>query len=139
MKITKSEYKTRIETLQKKLIQSNIDTLIVSEEEDIYYLTGLTYKSLERLFLLVIKINQVSFILPKMELAHLKKVDNVNNIKHYWEYPAQDPDRWQDVLFECVKGSSFVGVSPKSPYELGSFLQEQNFKIRSCNLRLKVK
>ena len=46
MKIHKSEYKTRIESLQKSLSKEGIDELIVSEEEDIYYLTGLMYKSL---------------------------------------------------------------------------------------------
>lgn len=134
MTITKSEYQIRIKALQKKLIERKLDTLIVSEEEDIYYLTGLTYRSLERLFLLVVKRKEVSFILPKMELAHLKKVDHVNKIKYYWEYPAPDPERWQDVLNECIKNDSIIGVSPKSPYEIGNYLQEQNLTIKSCNL-----
>ncbi|WP_273566460.1 aminopeptidase P family N-terminal domain-containing protein [Maribacter halichondriae] len=74
MKISTSEYKQRIQLIQEKIKTSVIDSLIISEEEDIYYLTGLTYKSLERLFLLIIKENNVSFIVPKMELAHLKKL-----------------------------------------------------------------
>lgn len=125
MSISTSEYKTRIQTLQKSLTTEKVDALIVSEEEDIYYLTGLTYKSLERLFLLIIKKDEVSFILPKMELAHLKEVENVNHIKYYWEYPARSPEKWQDVLYEEVKTCRIVGVSPKSPYEISHFLSSQ--------------
>ncbi len=78
MKISKLEYKQRIDSIKERLKKSELDTLIISEEEDIYYLTGLTYKSLERLFLLIITENEISFIVPKMELAHLKKVGVVS-------------------------------------------------------------
>jgi len=129
LKITKSEYTQRIKSTQKKLITSKIDTLIISEEEDIYYLTGLTYKSLERLFLLIVKENEVIFIVPKMELAHLKKVDNVTEIKSYWEYPAQKPERWKDILFEKVKESNLIGIGCKTPFEISNFLNSVNLNI----------
>ena len=134
MKINKSEYKVRIESLQTKLSKEGIDHLIVSEEEDIYYLTGLTYKSLERLFLLIVDKNEVKFILPKMELAHLKHVDNVNKIECYWEYPAQSPDRWQDILIKELQKECVIGLSSKSPFELGSFLAEQGFSVKLSDL-----
>tara|TARA_R110000751_G_scaffold281480_1_gene384066 strand:- start:601 stop:1476 length:876 start_codon:yes stop_codon:yes gene_type:complete len=91
-------------------------------------LTGLTYKSLERLFLLVIKENNVSFIVPKMELAHLKKVDNVNEIESYWEYPAQKPERWKDILLEKVRDSKLIGIGGKTPFEISAFLTSVNLK-----------
>lgn len=128
MRISKSEYKQRIQLIQDKIKTSEIDSLIISEEEDIYYLTGLTYKSLERLFLLVIKEDNVSFIVPKMELAHLKKVDNVNDIESYWEYPAQKPERWKDILLKKVKGSKLIGIGGKTPYEISAFLTSENLK-----------
>lgn len=129
MKITKSEYKQRIKSTQEKLITRKIDTLIISEEEDIYYLTGLTYKSLERLFLLIVKESEVIFIVPKMELAHLKKVDNVTEIKSYWEYPAQKPERWKDILFQKVKGSNLIGIGCKTPFEISNFLNSVNLNV----------
>lgn len=128
MKISTSEYKQRIKSIQDKIKTSEIDALIISEEEDIYYLTGLTYKSLERLFLLVIKEDNVSFIVPKMELAHLIKVDNVNEIESYWEYPAQKPERWQDILLEKVKDSKLIGLGGKTPFEITAFLTSANLK-----------
>jgi Xaa-Pro aminopeptidase len=139
MKISKSEYKGRIERLRARLSIEGIDQLIVSEEEDIYYLTGLTYKSLERLFLLIVDKNEVKFILPKMELAHLKEVDNVNKIECYWEYPAQSPDRWQDILIKELQKGAIIGLSSKSPFELGSFLGGQGFSTKLSDLLEKLR
>lgn len=134
MKITKLEYQQRIKATQDKIKTSDIDALIVSEEEDIYYLTGLTYKSLERLFLLVIKENEVTFIVPKMELAHLKTVENVNEISTYQEYPAQKPERWKDILFEKVKESSLIGITGKTPFEISAFLTSVNFNVELSSI-----
>ncbi len=132
--ISKTEYKQRMKSAKEGLKSSKIDTLIISEEEDIYYLTGLTYKSLERLFLLIIKENEVTFILPKMELAHLKRVDNITQIKSYWEYPAKEPERWQDILFEVVGKSNVIGIGNKSPFEIAEFLSSMNLKIQKYNI-----
>jgi len=134
MKISKSEFKKRIESAQKRLVNQGIEALIVSEEEDIYYLTGLTFKSLERLFLLVIKENGITFIVPMMELSHLKHVDNVTSIKPYWEYPAQEPERWEDVLFETLRGKKRIGIGSKSPFEIADFLYTMDFKVRKCEI-----
>lgn len=134
MKISKQEYKQRILATQAQLSRHKIESLIVSGEEDIYYLTGLTFKSLERLFLLVIKENEIVFIVPKMELSHLKHVDNVTTIKNYWEYPAQQPERWEDILFETLGKSNRVGVASKSPFEIGAFLISENFDVQKCEI-----
>ena len=127
--ITKEEYYQRIKLTKKNISESNLDTLIISEEEDIYYLTGLTYKSLERLFLLVIKENDVTFIVPKMELAHLKSVDNVSQIITYWEYPAIKNESWQEVLYQQIKTSNLVGIGNKTPFEIASYIISQNISI----------
>lgn len=134
MNISSYEYKHRIEAVQKKLTENQLDALVVSEEEDIYYLTGLTYKSLERLFLLIIKPDKVAFLLPQMERAHLSTVRHVDVIKHYWEYPATEPERWEDGLLDLLGKDTAVGVSPKSPHEIAEFLRDQNREPRSSAL-----
>ncbi|MFK8101937.1 MAG: M24 family metallopeptidase [Saprospiraceae bacterium] len=133
MKISKSEYKLRINALKAKVQTSKFDALIVSEEEDIYYLTGLTYKSLERIFLLVITEKEITFILPKMELAHLSSVDHVTQIKYYWEYPAQKGERWKDVLLDVLGNKKIIGLGDKSPFEIAAFLTASAFETSSCN------
>ncbi|WP_413532576.1 M24 family metallopeptidase [Empedobacter brevis] len=134
MKISTEEYKNRIQKIKSILAQEDIDTLIVSEEEEIFYLTGLTYKSLERIFLLLITKDKVKFILPKMEYPHLKHVSNVDEILYYWEYPAQSPDRWQDLLLKEIPSGSVVGLSSKSPFEIGNFLLEQQYPTKLSHI-----
>lgn len=134
MKISKSEFKKRIEAAQKKMVNQEIEALVISEEEDIYYLTGLTFKSLERLFILVITENEITFIVPMMELSHLKHVDNVTFIKPYWEYPAQRPERWEDILFETLNGKKTIGIGSKSPFEIADFLSSMDFKIQKSEI-----
>jgi len=134
VKISKAEYKQRIERSQQQLKKEGLDSLIISEEEDMYYLTGLTYKSLERLFLLVIQADKVTFIVPEMEWAHLKSVDHVTEIKRYWEYPAQQPERWEDVLWGTVKDGRSVGLSGKTPFEISSFLQSMDIEVHQTSI-----
>lgn len=130
MRISKTEYKNRVEATQAQLESQNIEALIVSEEEDIYYLTGLTFKSLERLFILVIKKSEITFIVPMMELSHLHKVDNVTSIQPYWEYPAREPERWEDVLYDALGGIKDVGLGNKSPFEIADFLISANVNVQ---------
>ncbi len=134
MNITTTEYLHRIQTLQEGIASSDLDALLISEEEDIYYLTGLTYKSLERLFVMVLTADSVRFMVPKMELAHLKHVDHVDAIVHYWEYPAPQPERWQDVLFELVKDAKCIGLGGKTPFEIASFLESEGLPTVESNL-----
>lgn len=134
MQIEKPEYRQRMLTAQRSLKDDKVEVLVVSEEEDIYYLTGLTFKSLERLFLLIIKADETVFIVPMMELSHLKHVDNVSRIEAYWEYPAQKPERWQDVLLTTIGTSKTIGLSGKSPFEISGFLSSMNLSIQQCDL-----
>lgn len=131
--ISKEEFKERIASIQNQITKDKIDTLILSEEEDIYYLTGLTYKSLERLFLLIIKKEKTVFIVPKMELAHLKTVNHIDEIKSYWEYPAKKPERWEDVLLDEVNTSNLIGLNGKTPFEISDFLNSQHLNTIKNN------
>ncbi|MDP3353412.1 MAG: Xaa-Pro peptidase family protein [Flavobacteriaceae bacterium] len=134
MNIPKSEFKQRMETLQQNVMKYKLDAFVVSEEESIYYLTGLTYKSLERLFVLVVKSDKVTFIVPKMELAHLKHVKNVDELKYYWEYPAKEGERWEDILIDEIKKCKTIGVENKTPFEIYALLKSVTFQIQECSL-----
>ncbi|MCB1227010.1 MAG: aminopeptidase P family protein [Verrucomicrobiales bacterium] len=118
MKISEAEFTSRLHALRHSLNESGLDALLVNDEESIYYLTGLTFKSLERLFILIITSKQVTFILPKMELAHLNAARNVDRLCTYWEYPAKEGERWSDVLLRELGGAERVGVERKAPAEL---------------------
>ncbi len=139
MSISSGERLERIHKLQDQLRTDQVDAIIVSEEEDIYYLTGLSYKGLERLFLLVIKQDRACFILPQMELAHLQAVDHVDEIAVYWEYPAAAPDRWQDVLLQQLSDCCTIALGEKSPYEISHHLSTHELKTINAEYLSKLR
>ena len=134
MKIETEEYDLRIKVLQDAIKLSSLDVFVITEEESIYYLTGLTYKSLERLFILVVWHDRIIFIVPKMELAHLSQVKNIDSVVTYSEYPAKIGERWSDVLITFLEKNNVIGLESKSPFEIAELLQKNNFSITQCDL-----
>lgn len=118
MKISNSEYSQRLEKFRQKIILADIDAFVLTEEESIYYLTGITYKSLERVFIMVVTSDSSIFIIPKMEESHLKKVINVDHLITYQEYPAPDGLTWKDRLLDNLTEAKNVAVESKSPVEV---------------------
>ena len=52
--ITKQEYLDRMACLQQQVAAQGLDAFLVSAEESIYYLTGVSYRPLERPFFIVV-------------------------------------------------------------------------------------
>jgi len=52
--ITKQEYLDRMTCLQQQVAAHGLDAFLVSAEESIYYLTGVSYRPLERPFFIVV-------------------------------------------------------------------------------------
>ena len=46
--ITKQEYLSRLANLQRKASENDLEAFLVSSEESIYFLTGVSYRPLER-------------------------------------------------------------------------------------------
>lgn len=128
MKISKTEYFNRLVRFRMMLIEHDIDNFILTEEESIYYLTGKTYKSLERLFILVVSVDSTYFVIPKMEESHLNGVVNVDEIIVYKEYPAPCGETWRDKLIDCMSHSSVIAVEKKCPVEV--YIELENFSNR---------
>ena len=70
--ITAEEYNGRIKRLQQHLVDLDLDLFIVSAEESILYLTGVSYTPLERpFFILVRPREEPELLVPKLERDHL--------------------------------------------------------------------
>ena len=70
----KQELINRIQRLQKVMETHSLDSYIITAEEDIWYLTNITYKPEERPFFIVISPNQKPIlVVPKLEEAHVYK------------------------------------------------------------------
>lgn len=111
--IRKTDYHDRLETLKCELAKNGLDTFLVTTPDNIYYLTGLTYAQQERPFFLIVRPDgQEKYIVPDLEKNHVKKIVDSSQIITYTEYPATAPNRWHDVLNDCLQGAVLLGVEP---------------------------
>lgn len=106
-----NELTKRIKTLQEKLVNEKLDAYIVTTEENIWYLTNITYKPEERPFILIIPAKSTPIlIVPKLEEAHLQKIQIESKIITYWEYPSNMNENWFDVLNTSLSKFTAVGI-----------------------------
>ncbi|MEM7800124.1 MAG: aminopeptidase P family N-terminal domain-containing protein, partial [Chloroflexota bacterium] len=106
-----AEYTSRIEKLQAMIQAAGLDMLLVSSQDSIYYLTGLTYDPLERpFFILVPPVGEFCILSPHMEHVHIRASLNVSNVETYWEYPSPAGQGWHDRLSELLLTVQKVGV-----------------------------
>ncbi|MBD3405697.1 MAG: M24 family metallopeptidase [Candidatus Lokiarchaeota archaeon] len=87
-RLTPDHHKERIERLQTKLSKDDIDTFLVFNSKNIFYLTGLSIIPTERPIILIIHKGQVNFFVPSLEIDHVHhQVPFVSEIFSYFEYP----------------------------------------------------
>jgi Xaa-Pro dipeptidase len=107
-----SEHLDRIERLQKKLSVEGIDAYLVSSEENIYYLTGIPYRPLERPFFIVVQASGAVLIVPALEAIHLKEAAGIEKVVSYWDFPAPKGETYLDCLLDALSHVNTLGVEP---------------------------
>jgi Xaa-Pro aminopeptidase len=121
--ITLEEYEHRRERLQKEIVQNSLDAYLVSSEESIYYLTGASYKPLERPFFIVVwPEREPTLIVPMLEKVHMTKA-NIGTVIHYWDYPSPVGSGWADVLRTTIDNIKTLGVEPSLSLEIATVLK----------------
>ena len=111
VRIGREEYGQRMKKVQKLIVDNSLDSFIVSSEESIYYLTGVTFKPLERPFFILIRNTGPSVLLvPALEREHLTEAPNVGEVHSYWDYPAPNGSGWFEKLQGLLKGFNNLGV-----------------------------
>jgi len=101
----------RISLLQDTIKSSSLDAYIVTAEEDIWYLTSITYRPEERPFFIIIAPRQKPIlVVPKLEEAHVHKAIIDCEIISYWEYPSPSNENWYDVINGILKKYDRVGI-----------------------------
>jgi len=95
--VLRQELCERIRRLQQEVDDQGFDCYVVASEDNIWYLTGITYKPEERPFFIVISSKEKPvLIVPKLEERHLRKAIIDCEIRTYWEYPAPEKGNWYD-------------------------------------------
>ena len=107
----REELLRRINQLQQELVKQNLDAYIVTLEDNIWYLSNVTYQPEERPFFIIIAPNKKPvLIVPKLEEKHLSKIIIDCEIKSYWEFPSPQGANWFDAVQDTISGYQRVGV-----------------------------
>ncbi len=121
--ITAKEYRERMARLQEKVSSQDLDVFLVSQEESIYYLTGVSYRPLERpFFILVWPDKPAELLVPALEGEHLEAAPNVGGVSTYWEYPSPIGEGYAEKLAELLAKVKRIGVEPGLSQEISTQL-----------------
>jgi Xaa-Pro aminopeptidase len=116
-------YAERLEKLQRKIRLEELDAYLVTAQDSIYYLTGATYKPIERPFFVVIyPDSQPDLVVPELERVHMKKARGFREVRSYFDYPAAPGENWFDQVNALIGGVSKLGVEPSVTAEITSKL-----------------
>lgn len=117
--IPRQEYVERMARLRQRVGEAGLDAFIVSAEDSIYYLTGVSYRPLERPFFILVRPSAAPVLLvPALEQEHLRAAPNVEEVHHYWDYPAPVGRGWADRLLELLAGLGALGIEPSATQEI---------------------
>ncbi len=121
--ITKREYQDRVNRLQEHVRKKDLQAFLVTSQDSIYYLTGLTYVPLERPFFMIVRSEGGSILLtPALDQEHLKTASNVAVVHRYWDYPSPPGEGWPEKLHNLIRDITSLGVEPTLPQEIASQL-----------------
>lgn len=130
MSIQKQEYIERMKRLQSSLRKSELEAFLITAQDSIYYLTGVTYAPLERPFFILIRPNaSATMLAPSLDREHLASAPNVGEVLSYWDYPSPPGRGWQENLLQLVKGIKSLGVEPTLSQEIAVTLSDLSPRV----------
>jgi Xaa-Pro aminopeptidase len=88
--LTPEHHQKRIERVREKLSEHNLETFLILNSKNIFYLTGLSFIPTERPIILILHKGEVNFFVPSLEIDHVEhQVPFVDQIFSYFEYPDE--------------------------------------------------
>jgi Xaa-Pro aminopeptidase len=125
--ITKQEYLDRMRKLQDLIRDKDLGSFLVTSQDSIYYLTGVTYVPLERpFFILVSPDRQAELLTPALDQEHLRAAPNVGKVHRYWDYPSPKGEGWPERLHDLLESVKNLGIEPSLPQEIAIHLSQFN-------------
>lgn len=125
--ITKQEYLERVKRLQSRVKGKDLGAFLVTAQDSIYYLTGVTYVPLERPFFMIVYPDDDSILLsPALDQEHLRTATDVETVRRYWDYPSPSGQGWPERLHDLLAGVNRLGVEPSLPQEIAMQLGPYN-------------
>lgn len=88
--LTPEHHKKRVERVSEKLTEDDLETFLVFNSKNIFYLTGLSFIPTERPIILILHEGEVNFFVPSLEIDHVEhQVPFVSQVFSYFEYPDE--------------------------------------------------
>jgi Xaa-Pro dipeptidase len=109
---SEAEIQTRIERVQAKMAEQQLDWYVCFDPHNVYYLTHFANYVHERPFLLLIPASgELTYIVPRLELPHVlsRKIGEIKMVD-YAEFPAIPGKAWYDRLDDVIGQARRVGV-----------------------------
>jgi Xaa-Pro aminopeptidase len=110
MPIQKQEFIERMKRLQASVLASELGAFLVTAQDSIYYLTGVTYAPLERPFFILVRPEAAPVLLaPTLDREHLASAPNVGECVLLGL--SSPPDLLGEALLEMVRYHACVEPS----------------------------
>jgi Xaa-Pro dipeptidase len=139
MPIPATEYQDRMARLQQSVADESLDLFLVSAEESILYLTGVSYTPLERPFFILVRPHgEPELLVPMLERDHLAQAAFAHRVHTYWDYPSPAGQGWAERLDELIGPSPALAVEPTLPAEVLHTLAERRPAILPLVERLRL-
>jgi len=133
------EFLDRMKRLQGRLKQTGLQAFLVTAQDSIYYLTGVTYVPLERpFFILVRPAGEAALLAPALDREHLAGAPNVGEVHSYWDYPSPPGKGWPECLRALLEGIGCLGIEPSLPQEIAAQLDEFHPQVRGLVEELRL-
>lgn len=118
------DYPARLQRLAQLTGEAGLDAFLVTSRDSIYYLSGASYKPLERPFFIIVRPESPpDLLVPLLERDHMRKAEGFGEVRSYFEYPARAGENWYDVLNAMLGAQAAVGVEPNVALEISGRLR----------------
>jgi Xaa-Pro dipeptidase len=135
----KNDHQARIGRLQEHIRTEGLDAFVVSTQDSIYYLTGISYMPLERPFFIIVRGDGAhDLVVPRLELEHVREAMGAGRVVSYFEFPSTEGENWFDVLNEMLRDSARVAVEPDFPASKMSLLRVGQTVVSSQIQRMRM-
>jgi len=126
-------YDARQYNLRQKIKEAALDAYLVTAQDSIYYLTGATYRPIERPFFIIMwPESEPDLVVPELERAHMRKAEGFREVQSYFEYPSVAGENWFDKLNRMLEGVKRLGIEPSVSAEITSELSA--YSLIPCGL-----
>lgn len=114
-----TDYESRIDRVRNELESEETDAAVWFDATSIAYLTGFHHIQTERPVMLAITPEQVLITVPRLEFERVQNCEQIDEVRHYFDYPGGAPIETAAGMLEEVGVESVLADSEQAPGTMG--------------------